>query len=68
MGKGQEGGWGFVNGTDQFRSVLRCRLKQIIGDAVEVVSRFLRPEQLHLAERLLFGNKLLKPRAYFFVG
>jgi hypothetical protein len=68
MGKSQQSGRGFVNGTHQFRSVLRCFFEQIIRDAFEVARRFLRPAQLHLAVRLLFGNELFQPRAYVFVG
>jgi hypothetical protein len=48
--------------------VLRCFFEQIIRDAFEVARRFLRPAQLHLAERLLFDNELFQPRAYVFVG
>jgi hypothetical protein len=33
MGKSQQSGRGFVNGTHQFRSVLRCFFEQIIRDA-----------------------------------
>ena len=68
MGKSQQNRWGFVNGAHEFRSVLRCFFEQIICDAFEVARRFLRPAQLHLAVRLLFGNELFQPRAYLFVG
>jgi hypothetical protein len=68
MGKSQQNRWGFVNGTHEFRSVLRCFFEQLICDAFEVARRFLRPAQLHLAVRLPFGNELFQPRAYLFVG
>ena len=34
--EGFEGGSGFVKGADEPRSVLRCFVKQIIGDSLEV--------------------------------
>jgi len=40
MGKSQQSGRGFVNGTHQFRSVLRCFFEQIIRDAFEIARRF----------------------------
>jgi hypothetical protein len=68
MGKSQTEPMGLCKWTHDFRSVLPCFFEQIICDAFKVARRFLRPGQLLLAVRLLFGNELFQPRAYVFVG
>ena len=55
MGKSQQSGRGFVNGTYQFRSVLRCFFEQIIRNAFEVARRFL----ARIADLTGFGSGFL---------